>query len=507
MAAPDPIRELHDLAIVHRFYVELLQSLLGCVIPLPNNLLNVRSKPRDADFAGLRNWLSVLDLATSAPMLRDALKPSVKDDTVVALLRYFAAKRARTETDRDKADYVATFLYRCRVPQPSLTLRESAEDPAKHIAAVISSFEEQLQSILADSAPAQLPMEHRQLAREFAYLLQQVEDFRSFEALIESGMIQRVRELKRSFGPAFYHPHVLARVAAYNVFFGASFDRLLREAVSELKAFAAQVEHGAEGAPARAEDDATLQQVSQVDENRLLTQEYTNAQEQFRKVSKAKKALDHRRGSGAGGRKATQGAAGGLENTAKAGSGRSGLVPRVFDYLAAPLPGGGATEVRVRGTQEQIRSFIQAADPRFSTVVPLRNGNMTLTTAEVAAFRIELSGERSFRADYHRLLTRMVALQAQFLIEMDDYVAKKQTAYLWKPHADALAYLIGASQQALQLAAQVQRTAEQRGLEKKVVNLRASMEKLQNRMHEVAGLLRKFDAGPPRAKSAAQSPQ
>ena len=45
---------------------------------------------------------------------------------------------------------------------------------------------------------------------------EEVSRFRDFNALIDSGIIGRVRELKQWLDSSFYHPGVLATVAAYN---------------------------------------------------------------------------------------------------------------------------------------------------------------------------------------------------------------------------------------------------------------------------------------------------
>ena len=43
-----------------------------------------------------------------------------------------------------------------------------------------------------------LPQEHAQLIAEFEYLYQELEEFRHFDQVMDSGIVQRVRELKQS---------------------------------------------------------------------------------------------------------------------------------------------------------------------------------------------------------------------------------------------------------------------------------------------------------------------
>ena len=69
-----------------------------------------------------------------------------------------------------------------------------------------------------------------QLVREFQFLRQEVADFRHFDELIDSGVMQKVRDIKQSLDASFLHPSVLATVAAYNVYFGERFDSLFKRA-------------------------------------------------------------------------------------------------------------------------------------------------------------------------------------------------------------------------------------------------------------------------------------
>ena len=69
-----------------------------------------------------------------------------------------------------------------------------------------------------------MPTEHVTLLQEFEYLYQELEEFRHFDQIIDSGIVQRVRELKQSLGKSFYHPDSLANLAVWNDVFGRKFD-------------------------------------------------------------------------------------------------------------------------------------------------------------------------------------------------------------------------------------------------------------------------------------------
>ncbi len=110
----DPVREILDLAAVHGFYIALLQDELGHPVPVPREIQTGLTAAERADHSVqlIRQWLRLLDLAVTAPMLRDAMSDETGVETIEALLRYFVLKENRAAPDRDKTDFVATNLYR-----------------------------------------------------------------------------------------------------------------------------------------------------------------------------------------------------------------------------------------------------------------------------------------------------------------------------------------------------------------------------------------------------------
>jgi len=138
---------------------------------------------------------------------------------------------------------------------------------------------------------------------------------------------------------------------------------------------------------------------------------------------------------------------------------------------------------------ESIRNFVHAADPAAASVVPMRNKTMALTPGELEAFKADYSSEKSFRADFANMLTYLVAIHTRMQHEMEDYKSKRGSAYLWKPHADALAYLMTAADRSLKEAEQVCVVAGQRGLGEKAKALHVTMEKVRAQISAVAQTL------------------
>jgi len=62
---------------------------------------------------------------------------------------------------------------------------------------------------------------------------------------------------------------------------------------------------------------------------------------------------------------------------------------------------------------------------------------------------------------------------------VDEYNQKANSAYLWKPHADALGYLVSTLERLSMEANQVMAVARARGLSDKAAALGASLDKLK----------------------------
>jgi hypothetical protein len=111
----DPRWELALLATVQSFYQRLLSDQLGGQLPAPaelapevlSNTSDVRSTLRQ-----MHLWIHVLDMAITPAMLRLGVQSDLDPEVAEALLRYFARRRDDSACNRDKADLVATFLFR-----------------------------------------------------------------------------------------------------------------------------------------------------------------------------------------------------------------------------------------------------------------------------------------------------------------------------------------------------------------------------------------------------------
>jgi hypothetical protein len=442
--------ELAILATVQGFYQKLMAEALGGPVPLPNGLdedaLRHSERELPNTLSRMYRWLHLLDMAITPAMLRRALTPDTDSEVAEALLRYFVRRREATDVNRDKTDLIATFLYR----HPRVPGQWEQSGYGLDGALPLSPFEIALIEILADTDVPSLPEEHVQLLRRFDPLREEVARFRDFNALIDSGIIGRVRELKQWLDSSFYHPGVLATVAAYNSTLGKKFDELFAKALSEIKQFGQALEEMG-GTILTTVDgvEVTVEHVAAIEQNQMLLADYGSTLEKFRRVSKLKKELDRRPPirrplmtpvSGSARAGAGNGAA--APKAAKLATAKAPATPAVFQPPVVTTQQISVEEAKLRRVEESIRVFVRVADPKYRQVVPMRFFNLTLTPAEAEAYSAAYLDEKSLRADVARTLIRLVSTAARISTELEELKRSQKMSSVWKLHADSVVVLL-----------------------------------------------------------------
>ena len=457
-------------------------------MPIPSGLdedaLRHTERELPNTLSRMYRWLHLLDMAITPAMLRKALTPDTDSEVAEALLRYFVRRRESTDVNRDKTDLVATFLYR----HPRVPGQWEQSGYGLDGALPLSPFEIALIEILADTDVPSLPEEHVQLLRRFDPFIEEVNRFRDFNALMDSGMIGRVRELKTWLDSSFYHPGVLATVAAYNTTFGKKFDELFVKALGEIKNFGQALEEMG-GTILTTVDgvEVTVEHVAAIEEKSLLQADYGSTLEKFRRVSKLKKELDRRppirrslltpaahatrSGGTAAAPKPAKAAAAAAKAPAKA---------PVFQPPAITAQQLSAEESKLRRVEESIRVFVRVADPKYRQVVPMRFFNLTLTPPEADAYNAAFLEEKSLRAEVARTLIRLVSVAARIRTELEELKRSQKMSSLWKLHADAVVVLLDMASTTTEEAGSVAKNAEQSGSGAAARSIHESVKKLRD---------------------------
>jgi hypothetical protein len=437
----DPKWELALLATVQGFYQRLLSEQLGAELPAPAELASEAIGHSDdvrSILERMHLWIKLLDMAITPAMLRVGIHQDLDPEVAEALLRYFARHRDDSDSNRDKTDLVATFLFR----HPRVPGQWERRGYGLDGSIPLSPFEIALLEILSESDVPVLPDEHVQLLREFGPLLDQANRFQDFSALMDSGIIPRVRELKASLGESIYHPGVLATLAPYNSCFGDRFHTLFAAATEEIKTFARQLEELGGSILSTIDGvEVTVEHVAALNEKNLLEVDYAAALEKFRRVSRLKKELERRPPI----RRANTSSPGHASHAVGAGAASAAAAPAVDRrYVPAAVTPQALSveEAKLRRVEESIRVFVRVADPKFRQIVPMRYFNLMLSGAEIDAYTADYLEEVSARADIARMLLRIVALTARMTTEIEELKRSQNSRSIWKLHADSLVILV-----------------------------------------------------------------
>jgi hypothetical protein len=436
--AEEPKWELAILATVQGFYEKLLQEHVGGEVPVPAGLEAISLQQGEgevhATLEKMRRWLRLLDRAITPAMLRQAFTPETDPEIAEAVLRYFTRQKDTSDVNRDKTDLVATFLYR----HPRVPGQWERRGYGLDGSLPLSPFEIALIEILADSDVPSLPEEHVQMLRRFDPLRQEALAFKDLNALLDSEIIPRVRDLKQALDASFYHPGVLATLAPYNAAFGRHFDELFHAAASEIKEFAAALQEQGGSILGNVEGvDVTVEHVAALEEKDLLKVDYSTALEKFRRVSKLKQALERRPPIRRMSFQMKVPAAKAVPER------RRQPVLDLEAIRSAVTPQQVATEeTKLRQVEESVRIFVRVADPKFRQVVPMRFFNLTLTAAEAEACSADYLEEKSLRGSVARVLLRIVAVVARASTELEELKRADNSPSLWKLHADSLVALL-----------------------------------------------------------------
>jgi hypothetical protein len=480
----DPKWELALLATVQSFYHRLLSDQLGGELPAPAELApDMISHAEDVPsiLNKMHLWVQLLDMAITPAMLRlgvSDLDPEVAE----ALLRYFARHRDDSAANRDKTDLVATFLFR----HPRVAGQWERRGYGLDGSIPLSPFEIALLEILSESDVPVLSDGDVQQLREFGPLLEQANRFQDFTALMDSGIIERVRELKASLDESIYHPGVLATLAPYNAAFGDRFNTLFNAATQEIKDFADRLEELGGSILSTIDGvEVTVEHIHALNQEALLKADYTAALEKFRRVSRLKKELERRppirRNP--------------LDFASRAGEGGAGAAPApalVSTYVPVSITAQALSleEAKLRRVEESIRVFVRVADPKLRQVVPMRYFNLTLTPAEVEVYTADYLEQTGPRADAARMLLRVVAMNARITTEIEELRRSRASRSLWKLHADSLVVLIDLAKRLAEAVAQLAVSiGRQTSPHPSVEPLHNSLEKLRERTAGAAKLI------------------
>ena len=111
-----------EFCLLHNLLLDVTETQVGGAIPVP---AEVKAALReDSQTAGeavpaeLIHWLSLLDLCATAPVLRTGIqKMQPEEEALHALALFICTKPNRSEGDRERLDWVLTYIFKNRQSQ------------------------------------------------------------------------------------------------------------------------------------------------------------------------------------------------------------------------------------------------------------------------------------------------------------------------------------------------------------------------------------------------------
>ena len=446
---------------LHSILSEIVKKLLGGVPPVPESVQESLARAESASGAegekpiseqDLR-WVELLNLAVEPPMLRRSLKSRKTSEAAIqALIRFLVSKKPHLRGDREKVDWVVTYLFQVR--------EERKGSPG-------GWFTSEIENILEgfDFLPLSMPGEEMLL--EISALLDELKYFRKFSEITESRIIQRGRYLKGQFGAEFFHPTVLAAIVNYNFLLGRKIQALLQETVRKVSQFT----------PASSETFPDTQE--------LLQRDYRAISDVFQQLTALdrKAELDEEQK-----KEMKKGAAEKKRGPEQEAGGATKAKPQSLEEQLIDLgidPGRHAEQLRNR--IKEIGMRIRSNPATTSLSYPA--GALLLSDWEAKAFLTEYPAtEESFRAEFARSVTSAIGIIARMDEELPAYFETKGAEHLWKRHCDALVYLLYEGRRQLEVLGELARSSEKRGLADKSKQLLSTAEKLEGYLGRVAGL-------------------
>lgn len=377
---------------LHSIYSDILGTELERLPPVPQEVTQVLGQAEGPAASELvpetiQPWLDLLDLAVSPHRLRRYGQENGLDElTVGALLRFLVGKKIHTQSDREKVDWLATYLSRLQEQQTQEPTGWAKTD---------------LQQLLRGIPFRPLNHASQALLAEIPPLLDDAREQGNFSDILDSRLLQRGRILKSQFDEDFFHPTVLAAIVNYNLMAGKKFQGLLEQSL--------QLVRGQQSSP---------KETAVFDPHELLWGDYRSTSEGLRSLSELmpqEKAAD-----------VATGLAG------------EGFLEKQMEGLGIDCKRGAAVLrkwtlelAKHLKTDKSIRSLRICG-----TSIPLEEG-------EIFAFRaLGAEATPTLKGEFARHVCHAVAICVRIYEETYTYEKKKESSFDWRKHLNALLYLL-----------------------------------------------------------------
>jgi hypothetical protein len=211
-AAPDLAAIWANARRLHPIYAELAREFV-IDIPACSDLEVAADTPGRESVEQAQQWLNLMDEKIQVHQLRQFLQTSslVDPEGLVALLQHLLAKTARTDSVRDKIDFLLVQYFSQSAPT-------DLEDSRADIAYVAQGLDPVLGAV-----DLKLPVWLNALDR----ILDSARKSRSLDELLHGGILEQGRKAKIQAGDLFYLPIALVAFTRFGYLMRRVFFRLM----------------------------------------------------------------------------------------------------------------------------------------------------------------------------------------------------------------------------------------------------------------------------------------
>jgi hypothetical protein len=381
-------------------------------------------------------WLMVLDLCASPAALRVGIeKRSPRDVPLVTLLGFFLTQSR--QVDHDRFEWLLTYVLKRRLDAGEVQGAESVG------AQILEMFPDLPQTPLSPRTQGHVD--------KLLAALEEINSFSSLLQLTSSGLVAKGRELKETFGEERHRPAVLAAVVRYNLGLGRAFRELFDKVADQNRELANQL--ATADYRGNVQPLHNLAAATEGGESAPLMRELVFDSPA---ITVSSPRLD---------------AAPPLAPAAgEAGPGTLGAVsdsdPKVF--TPAFQPDRDLVEKRrMRTALENLTGYFSAQDRPINSI-PIQDSSLAFEEWEARALTIDYpAAERSFRAEFVRMLKDTSVLFYRIVEETAQLQRKASSQNLRAPHDESLAWLRIRGQEQIQTLRQFAEGIGKRGLPEK----------------------------------------
>lgn len=200
--------------LLYPLYAALAREFVIDLSPCPE-LESGEQHPPQESVAAAQQWLLEMDQRILVHQLRQFLQttPLTSEERLRALLQHHLHKADRGDSDRDKIDFLLVQFFSHCTPS---RLEESDVD-LEYVAQVLEPV---LGTVTPEAAPSLKPL---------GELIEAANGCKSLNELLSSGILEKGRKTKTSFGDAYFEPSAMITFTRFSFLMRRVFFRLMHE--------------------------------------------------------------------------------------------------------------------------------------------------------------------------------------------------------------------------------------------------------------------------------------